>query len=338
MGFNCKKENFDTYNMIITNFKTRYNQKNEVLDSQNIIHITPCYSLSLYNDDGSIAESIELKVTSAINLQVVGARRCTNLMNNKLCLKPMTSKTMCSDCDRNSSKHYLPLSNLTYSQVESIKKEENFNYLTIFGNENVKTGVSRVSRNYDRLVEQGSIFAIILGHNDGFTARRLEDQISKNVSITQAVRSETKLKSFLQITNINQSNLLTKLISSFESFKNSLNITSFINLLFIQYPISQEYFNINSIQNLVYILHKNLQPGFVINGKIIAIYATYIVYVSDNDKNTINIIDTLSIIGFEAIKVDIPVISQPNLSEKKVLLETVIYSDKSNDNNDNSLF
>jgi len=74
-------------------------------------------------------------------------------------------------------------------------------YLAAFG-ERVKIGVSNQFRFFERILEQGADFAVkIMEIKDGGYARKLEQDISKKLKITDRVRSEYKIKNFISDPN-----------------------------------------------------------------------------------------------------------------------------------------
>ncbi len=86
----------------------------------------------------------------------------------------------------------MSLSGLDNDQVQHLKTVDHHNYITIFGDGDLKTGVAAESRKSKRLLEQGSTAAMYFTECDGYVARQIERYVSFNLKIKQALSWETK--------------------------------------------------------------------------------------------------------------------------------------------------
>ena len=60
-----------------------------------------------------------------------------------------------------------------------------------------KTGVSSDTRKFTRILEQGAITTLYFAACDGYTSRKIENFVSRNLKIKQAVTYDQKLKNIL---------------------------------------------------------------------------------------------------------------------------------------------
>ena len=74
----------------------------------------------------------------------------------------------------------------------------NYLYIAVFGDGSIKVGTSTARRIQTRLLEQGAFFASIICETvDGFLVRTLEDMVTSEIGLVQAISTKRKLKGIL---------------------------------------------------------------------------------------------------------------------------------------------
>lgn len=101
--------------------------------------------------------------------------------------------------------------------IERCKKDHAL-YLAYFP-DRVKVGVTRYSRRYERILEQGAIYSMFIGMSNGKDIRRVETAISK-LGITPQVTQTYKIKHLS--TYPSASSAFAVLLETFEEIKQSL--------------------------------------------------------------------------------------------------------------------
>ena len=84
------------------------------------------------------------------------------------------------------------------AEIISHLERPNYLYIAIFGDGSIKVGTSTARRVGTRLLEQGAFFAsIICETSDGFIVRTLEDMITSDIGLVQAISTKRKMKGVL---------------------------------------------------------------------------------------------------------------------------------------------
>ena len=84
------------------------------------------------------------------------------------------------------------------SEFQRHMEQPNYLYLASFGDGSMKVGTTTSHRKERRLQEQGALWAIVLAKTlDGFAVRRLEDLVTTELSIQQAVSTKKKITGLL---------------------------------------------------------------------------------------------------------------------------------------------
>ncbi len=142
--------------------------------------------------------------------------------------------------------------------------EDYFIYLAAFG-PILKVGISYKHRFRERLVEQGSDIGVLIASiRDGMLVRKIEQDVAKNLNITDRLRGEQKHK--VMFGSANDSSIVIK------KALNSLNGT--MNMHPIIYDM-RSYYRLDRIHSTPHLL--NLKEGSKINGRVLAIKGNLIV-------------------------------------------------------------
>jgi hypothetical protein len=203
--------------------------------------------------------------------------------NNSECEKGV----QCYECRAKNSTQFLSLNALSFEQIEILKTLPHLNYINLFPNGYVKTGVSSISRKFTRILEQGALATMYFASADGYISRRIENFVSSALQIRQAITSPEKLRGFL-IEIPNQTSCEQKLKLIYKDIQDCIadefkkNILNDYELYF-----NWEKYNIKfeiPVSSFRYINY--IQPGMILSGKIKGIYGE-IIFLETIDKELI---------------------------------------------------
>ena len=128
-----------------------------------------------------------------------------NPEEDSACTKVPEKGRKCDSCTRKdqifaAGLHHAHIRDRGSLSVEIISHLErpNYLYIAIFGDGSIKVGTSTARRIWTRLLEQGAFFAsIICETSDGFIVRTLEDMITSDIGLVQAISTKRKMKGIL---------------------------------------------------------------------------------------------------------------------------------------------
>ncbi len=200
----------------------------------------------------------------------------------------------CRQCSGKDSTYFLSLNGLTHDQVEELKKVPYYNYITLFGQDVIKTGVTAHSRKFSRILEQGGSAAIYLTDCDGYVARQIERYISTNLHIRQAIGWEQKAK--LLSSKIDERSAQKKLKELSDKVFQILPL-EYKTLLFQE---SEYFFNsyisdIGLTQYQETLFLQKMSPADTISGKISGVYGSMVLI--ETDEKTLYYVNIHSLIG-----------------------------------------
>ncbi len=126
--------------------------------------------------------------------------------NSSPCLKIPAKGRKCESCNRRESifaselhhAHRRDRGSLSSRIIDHLQKP-NYLYLAVFADGSTKVGTSTARRIETRLLEQGALLAsIICETTDGFIVRTLEDLVTEEMGIVQAISTKRKMQGILQ--------------------------------------------------------------------------------------------------------------------------------------------
>ena len=138
-------------------------------------------------------------------------------------------------------------------------EQPNFLYLAIFGDGSIKIGTTTSHRKEQRLKEQGALWAIIVAKTlDGFMVRVLEDLVTKELSISQAVSTKKKIGGILN--PIDESQAKESLRDTFNSVEKLLMQTKNIEYEILGNEWENDRYG-SDIWNDVHLYPRSLSTG-----------------------------------------------------------------------------
>lgn len=184
--------------------------------------------LLVWNEEKEI-EFHQLNSGDKISWSIEGPRRCIGRRDSEHQFLPcpneqqVTNRRKCPECALLDALD--PCVRCTGERCTAIK--ERFEkcksspyvvYLSLFGQESVKVGVSSAARFLTRWIEQGADYAAIIAEAvGGDTARRLESEIGRDPSVAKAVSGSRKKASLLETLEYDEATrVITSLRSSIE--------------------------------------------------------------------------------------------------------------------------
>ncbi|MBD3280332.1 DUF2797 domain-containing protein [Candidatus Dojkabacteria bacterium] len=195
----------------------------------------------------------------------------------------------CYSCRAKEVSHIIDINALSIKEQEGLKKYPYLNYINLFPADIVKTGVASVWREHIRILEQGAIMSMYFASSDGLIARQIENFVSSNLDIRQAVRWDTKLADLVPSFDSNQQE--TQLMDMYEK------LTGILPDDLKQYILKKPkiYNNVayykldylNSVDKFHYI--KSIKPGDCISGQIKGIYGKILLLLNSNKLFAINL-------------------------------------------------
>ncbi|SEA23498.1 DUF2797 domain-containing protein [Pedobacter hartonius] len=142
-------------------------------------------------------------------------------------VNPMTNKkeSICYDCftfnSFNPSFYNVSVSELSIKQREYNMLPHNV-YLALFDEHHIKVGISQKKRNLTRWLEQGArVATVIFECNNAYLAREIEEKISKELKLSEALRNDQKRQCLKNKSDFNKAStilegLITKINALFE--------------------------------------------------------------------------------------------------------------------------
>ncbi len=207
-----------------------------------------------------------------------------------------SDSSQCSYCRSKDATYFLPLDTLKYEQLNVLREQPHLNYINIFGNNIIKTGVAAKVRNITRLLEQGAIATVFFAETDGFTSRQIESHISKILNIRQAVSWDTKIRFIQEVPE--KQKAYAELRKVYEQITS--NISTMYEGFLIKEPeylYNYDYYSLSLPKSLNTIKVVNqFSENDVISGVVIGVYGEIILLRQDN--NEIYALNTKSLQGF----------------------------------------
>jgi len=184
--------------------------------------------------------------------------------------------SQCSSCKAKDSTYFMHLNGLSYDQINILRSKPSINYVNIFGNKIVKTGVTAKSRKFTRVLEQGALATMFFTDTDGYTSRIIENLVSKTFKIRQTVTWDMKIQ-YLQSTLTND-DAHRKLITICNQINEIFNDKNYpVALAKPEYHFNQDYYSLDLPKNINRIdFFEKFSFNDVISGEIIGIYGEII--------------------------------------------------------------
>jgi hypothetical protein len=190
---------------------------------------------------------------------------------------------------QNDSGQFMHIKSLNHQQITKLKEQPHFNYVNIFGHEVLKTGVSAASRKFTRILEQAATATIFFSQCDGYVSRQIEDYVSRELKIKQAVNWETKLKTLKSHIEPDAAKLKLE-----EIFKNIVDVLP-EDLQPYLLPTAEFHYNIEKYQlnlpsNVTSIKFINdLHTGDLVSGQVAGILGQAILLTNNNELFALNV-------------------------------------------------
>jgi hypothetical protein len=223
---------------------------------------------------------------------VIGKRICTGYMKNKKKIecpdKLEVNDWKCNSCKlRDIFFMCMPCTGetcLNKKRRNACKKESYFIYLSVFGTL-TKVGISQSYRLKQRLVEQGADFAAkIASVEDGKTVREIEQDIVKELGVTDRVRGKEKSKRLFTDPNESMKVLFAA-------------ITKLQNNGFNKHLIDPEIYDLRDFYKLDQIITQpvmiKVENGSAIKGTVVAAKGNIIVIEKDGKFLSFNAHDII---------------------------------------------
>ncbi len=252
-------------------------------------------------------KSYSLSVGDYIKIDVLQKKFCIgfNDYNNQCRGKCRNNRLLtdhkliqCFECNSKDSTQFLGLNALKFEQINELKKVKHFNYINVFGEGQLKTGVSADWRKNTRLLEQGAIGSLYFASGNGYISRKIEEHISLILSVKQAVSWESKIKDFNNILSESSAKLI--LFDLYEKIKTNINDEYKEYLL--PSPEFKYNFNLYSLNNFKELelseinYATSFEIGDVVQGEIISIYGEILILKVSRKIFAINL---KGLLGFE---------------------------------------
>lgn len=196
--------------------------------------------------------------------------------------------SQCDSCKAKDSIHFIHLDGLNYDQLEILKSRPSINYINIFGNKIIKTGVSAKMRKFTRVLEQGALATMFFTDTDGSTSRIIENLVSKTLKIKQAVTWDIKIQ-YLQ--NLPTKDECHKELTTIYNQITEMLDNKYLSVVLTkpEYSFNQDYYSLSFPKNINKIdLFEKFNFNDIISGKIIGIYGE-IIFLKQKDESVIGI-------------------------------------------------
>jgi len=169
-----------------------------------------------YNADGPyfVIDEINGKLATRIHQTIIGHDFTIRPLSFRYCIgsydlktfhsvpcphiSSMTNKKgiVCFECSKsnsfNPSFYNVPVSSLSLKQQEYNLRPHHV-YLALFGEHQVKVGISQKKRHLTRWLEQGArVATVIFECDNAYLAREIEEKISKELRLAETIRSDQK--------------------------------------------------------------------------------------------------------------------------------------------------
>ncbi len=149
---------------------------------------------------------LNYRIHEPVNRICLGYRPVINDQEeNSTCAKIPEKGRKCESCKRKEQifaaelhhAHTRDRSSLSAEIITHLERT-NYLYIAIFGDGSIKVGTSTAKRVETRLLEQGAFFAsIICETSDGFIVRTIEDMVTNDIGLVQAISTKRKMKGIL---------------------------------------------------------------------------------------------------------------------------------------------
>lgn len=243
------------------------------------------YDTSVHLADIIVGEEVTFKVLDKRYCigHTDGGGEMNHLCKTAIAGEELTS-SQCDICRQQDSLYFTHLNGLKVNQLNELKNKPSINYINIFGNKLLKTGVTGVDRKVTRVLEQGAFATMFFTLTDAYTSRIIENLVSQVLLIKQAYSWGTKIKYLAEpITNEESHMLLT---STIEQVRKTLNKNYDNSLLSIpEYHYNYEKYFLQLPNNLEKIfLTEHISYGDIISGKIMGIYGQIILLLQEDQS------------------------------------------------------
>lgn len=207
------------------------------------------------------------------------------------------SLTQCSLCRNKDATYFMPFDVLSFDQISILKQQPHLNYINIFGKDIIKTGVAAAVRKYTRVLEQGAFATIFFTSCDGFTARQIEQYVSKTLNLKQSVTWESKVKGINEVPN--KEDLYKRLSHIYKEIADIIS-NSHREYFFSdpEFCYNYDLYRIESPDKFKsFILIDHISPGETFSGTVVGIYGD--IMILKDDLGDIYGINTKALIGYQ---------------------------------------
>jgi hypothetical protein len=282
----------------------------------------------IYRKDPEVLEKTfdELRTGNKFTIKITGKKECTGYHDEKthkeeLCPghKHVWKKDLyqCFECRNHETLNFFSLAGLNAEQTEILRGKQYYNYLNLFGNDIVKVGVTTEGNKWKRVLEQAADSTLFFTQTDGITAREIENFVSKNFQIKQAVTSIQKVKLLKEL--IPEKESKAKLLATYFQIKLALSEEYKEFLIDIpEFSYNDKYFGFKELEKIDEIRFVDeAQVGDVFSGEIIGIPGQILLYQQDDKYFALN---TSKIKGFLFEFKDKPEMNKINVFSKRIEL------------------
>lgn len=249
------------------------------------------------NLKNSVEKVVSLESGNTFTIEVKDKKYCTGYRDTSLketftCTgtKTVFKKEFhqCFECRSHETIHFFAVQSLNDEQTNILRTKNHFCYLNLFGYDIVKVGVATEQGKWRRVLEQGSDSTLFFAETDGIAAREIENFVSKNFPIRQAVTYAQKMKLLKEF--IPEHEAKSKLLQIFFDIKLSIPKEYQVCLSDVpEFSYNQKYYQLlipDNFDNVLYI--ENIHRGDAFSGQIIGIPGQVLLYENEGKFYALN--------------------------------------------------
>jgi len=165
--------------------------------------------------------------------------------------------------------------------VKEYLSQPHYIYLAYFPNDIIKVGTASLSRKHKRLIEQDALIYAFIAENDGLNITKLEHKISKDLNITEFVKSGIKLKMLSMKPDFKRGSRL--IIDQYNRIRDKLINSEFKDWIYKSEEI--KVYDNSEIEEIFYPSNSInvIKDINILSGQFKGIRGNYIIIVNNND-------------------------------------------------------